>query len=311
MNLESYHMVRNAADGAGYMRLAAALIKISGRDRLTYLQGQISQDVLNLQAEDGVRACLLNGTGHLLAQLWVYGFDDHVVIETDLERGALVAQHLDRYHIREKVQIENITDRWAVVTIQGGGARRAWGDMPYRFRESGVVVGRDRLGAANGIDIWLPTDDARDADAALTNVDGVVEMDEDTFELLRIEAGRPAWGPELSESVIPLEAGMLDAISFSKGCYVGQEIVARIRSRGHTNRSLVRLRLTNAARASDEVVAPEGARSGDAIGRVTSAAVSPAIGPIALGYVRNEYATPDACVIVGGHPATVELLSVA
>ena len=312
MDIEAYHKVRKVADGAGYRCLARALIKVTGRDRLTFLQGQVSQDMLDLHLGVGARACLLSTSGHLVADLVVYAFADHVVIETDSERKALVLEILDRYIIREQVCLEDVTDHWTIVTFQGAGAARAWENLTATLTDIAVVavvVQRNRLGASDGLDVWLPAGVAPGVLDALSNRQDIGALDEETYEVFRIEAARGIWGAELDENIIPLEAEMFDAISRSKGCYVGQEIIARILSRGHTNRSLRQLYLTSPARPGDDICAPAGACSGEVIGRITSAAVSPALGAIALGYVRNQYAANGASVIVNGTSASINVLA--
>lgn len=330
MKLESYQAVRVTPDGVGVYRVPRALIKVAGRDRLSFLQGQVSQDVAALEPGQGARACLLNSTGHIMADLVVLAFDGHVVVETDPERGAFVRDALERYVIREKVLFDDLSSHWIVVSLHGSGVRHAWetlldtpieiaGDGEYASAplpltasdatEHGVIVKRNRLGAQWGFDVWLPPSIAAKVLAALYNLKGVRELDHETFEILRVEAGKPVWGAELDETVIPLEAELDDAISFSKGCYLGQEIIARIKSRGHTNRSLRRLRLSAAGAPGDEVFAVSDEPRVQSVGRITSAAVSPVYGPIAMAYVRNEYAVAGGGVQVNGAPAIVEPLA--
>ncbi|MDR3707900.1 MAG: glycine cleavage T C-terminal barrel domain-containing protein [Capsulimonadaceae bacterium] len=316
MDLDAYKSVRKTPGGAALYRLSCDLLRIGGRDRASFLQGQISNDVLTLPSGSGMRACLLNNTGHLLADLVILAFDDHLLIETDPGRGDFVANTLERYRIREKVTIENVTTEWALVTLQSGtaipGLQPGLGRASYTHADSAyddaancTVVRRDRVGAADGIDLLLPC--AR-ADAIIQRIllrPGMHSTDADTFDTLRIEAGRARWGAELSESIIPLEAGMIDALSFTKGCYVGQEIIARVRSRGHTNRTLCLLRLTGPCAPGDVIAATEGEQPGKEIGWVTSAAVSPEYGPIALGYVRNEHSASGHLVWAGIHRGRV------
>lgn len=322
VNDNVYRAVRRDPAGAGVRELGCGVVSLLGRDRLSFLQGQVTNDIVRLMPGQGAHACLLNNTGHMLADLYIYAFPDRLLIETDHSRTAEVAATLDRFLVREKVVIEEETALWKIVTLQGAGASAALREIvpaPLAFQESlshgdigtafgdvdAFAVSRTRTLAPEGYDLWLPKEYAPAAMERLSALPGVVTLDDTTYDLLRIEAGIPCWGAELDESVIPLEAGFLDAISFTKGCYMGQEIIARIRARGHTNRTLRGLRLSTPVSAGEKLVAQDGPRAGDEIGRITSSVVSPEFGPIALGYVRNEYTAAGVSLSVGNATATV------
>ena len=253
------------------------MVKLTGADRASFLNGQVTSDVLNLAPAQ--HACLLNNTGHLLAEIFIHSFEDSLLIETDPERAQTVAAALERFLVRERVEIEVLTDVWKIASFQGAVTGR-------EKAGSGFVAHRNRTGAP-GADFWSLD--------PLPATNDVASLDEDTLNVLRVEAGVPWWGRELDESVIPLEAGMQDAISFTKGCYMGQEVIARIHSRGHTNRTLKGLKLS----------VPVTEEEGFEAGRITSSVVSPAFGPIALAYVRNEYAAAGTLLQVGPATATV------
>lgn len=318
----SYNSVRHDPACAGVKALPCGVISLLGRDRQSFLQGQVTNDIIRLMPGQGAHACLLNNTGHMLADLYIYAFADRLLIETDIARAPGTAKTLDRYLVREKVTIEEVSALWRIVTVQGAGSLAAIGAIvktPLVFTDplahvsvrtifgdiDAFVASRRRTLAPAGLDLWLPKEYAQAALEALTALPGVTPLDDDAFEILRIEAGLPQWGAELDEGVIPLEAGFLDAISFTKGCYMGQEVIARIRARGHTNRSLRGLRLSAPVPAGEKLVALDGPRAGEEVGRVTSSAVSPEFGPIALGYVRNEYSAPGVTLTVSDTIATV------
>ena len=159
---------------------------------------------------------------------------------------------------------------------------------------------------AHGLDLWVPPDRAPGVWERLVAA-GAVPVGEEAAEVLRVEAGVPAWGRELTESVLLPEAEMSDAVSYTKGCYVGQEIVARLQARGHTNRALRQVVFDHTAPvppAGATLHVPEdGPEPGREVGRVTSAVLSPAHNerPLALGYVRREYFAP-------GTPLDVQIL---
>ena len=178
------------------------------------------------------------------------------------------------------------------------------------FGDAELILLRTDRASVEGWDIIVASDQVEALRGALEAA-GAIPGDIETLDVLRVEAGRPRWGAELTEDVIPLEAGLMDrAISTTKGCYTGQEVIIRILHRGHVNRHLRGLRLVSgAAAAGQELFHPE-IRPGKPVGTVTSAASSPRLGAIALGYVRREI-EPGATVHVGSpdgpHAAVVEL----
>ena len=303
MNEAAYEAVIGGKDTAGVCVLPPGFLRVTGRDRASFLQGQVSNDVVGLFAGQTSPACLLNATGHLLANLQVYVLEEAILIGTDQERVAAVTHQLNRYLVRERVEIEEAPQ--SLITVQGGASARiieraleleGVGDIP----ESGILAFQTKFGevialprrrfiALAGYDLIFDSDRLDPFLLSLLSEEGAVEIDADTQHVLRVECGEPAWGAELDESIIPLEAGLDDAISYTKGCYIGQEIIARIHSRGHTNRTLVRLSLERSVDAGAALTAVDGEKSGQEVGRVTSVANSPRFGLIGLGYVRNEY----------------------
>lgn len=294
MNEAAYEAIRGGK--SAWARIDRGYIRTQGRDRLSYLQGQLSNDVATLQPGETMRACLLNNTGRLLAELHVTELGEGALVETDAESVAIVIGALERFVIRERVTFENASADLATITIQGP--------------EVGVEFGSTRIRrtrtAAGGFDYVGSQDDIEALARQLAETADVPMLDDHTLDVLRVEAQIPEWGRELDESVIPLEAEMLDAISFTKGCYVGQEIIARIHSRGHVNRALRLIRLAAPVSAGVEIFGCGGSRDGEAIGRVTSSVVSPALGPIAMGYVRSEYAAAGSQVRADGAAGVVE-----
>ena len=282
-------MPRSIADGVTlsvYDRRHRGLLELRGADRKTFLQGMVSNDVSALRPGQGCHAALLDSTGHILADLRIHAFPDFFLLETDPSCLPTLTATLDKLLIMEDVQLANVTDQWATLTVLGKETPD-FSDLPGEVRPISYLIGP-------GLDLWLsPSDRA----SALENFisAGAILLGDEGWETLRVEAGLPAWGRELTPAVLLPEAGMDDAISYSKGCYVGQEIVARLHARGHANRALRHLVLD-----ADAPVPPPGAtlhvpedglEPGREIGRVTSAVASPKRGGrvLALGYVRKEY----------------------
>jgi folate-binding protein YgfZ len=307
-------------DGAALRRLPIGFLQVFGRDRAKYLQGQISNDVLAVAPGQSFQACLLNNTGHLLAMLTVYIFDDYLLIATDRERVTVVSGTLERFIVRERVEISECPLQ--LITVQGEWARRVvevlfepelpseMGSFVQFDSKFGVVtiINNPRLLFSSGFDLLVQPDSGGVVMDSLLGLDNIGAIDNSTWETLRIEAGVPAWGAELDESIIPLEAGLDDAISYSKGCYMGQEVIARIHSRGHTNRSMVGLRSAIKLAPGNELTAVDGEKAGHVVGRTTSTTVSPTFGHIGLGYVRNEYVELGSSFTFAGAVVTVTSL---
>jgi len=295
--LSGYEAVHQPNGLAIWDRSPRGLLELRGADRHTFLQGMVSNDVLALAPGDVRHAALLDSTGHILADLHVHAFPDALVVETD--PVCLPALHgtLEKFLIMEDVTLTDVSDQWAIFSVLGEGAAQ-WSDLPGEKRPLAVPL-------ASGFDLWLPAAESAAAWKALTAA-GVTPLDEGSAEALRVEAGIPAWGQELSPSILLPEAGMDDAVSYTKGCYVGQEIVARLHARGHTNRALRQILLTEDApvppTGATVHVPEDGPEPGREIGRITSAVASPRHGgqSLALAYVRKEY-------FAGGTPVSVQI----
>jgi tRNA-modifying protein YgfZ len=296
-------------------------LRLTGRDRQPFLQGMVTNDVARLKPGEGCYAFQCDATGHVLSDLRVLCTEDALLLDVEPGMAAQVAATLDRYLIMERVKIADVTDDTAQLFVGGakapellaeigivGAAEWAEGqNAPFSVGGAEVLLAATRLVPAAGFTLYLYNPSFA---AALDDLKGfgAVELSAETLEALRIEAGVPRYGADIDAKVLAPETGQqARAISYKKGCYIGQEIVARIDARGHTNRGFVGLYL-DAAAPLPEKGAPIVAE-GKEVGRVTSAALSPTLGrPIALGYLRNEHAAPGTTVEVGGTPAQVAAL---
>ena len=269
-----------------YERASRGLLEMRGADRRAFLQGMVSNDVATLMPGQSRHAALLDSTGHILADLRIHAFPDFLLLETHPDRLSALTATLDKLLIMEDVQLADVTAQWTTLTILGEGMP-AIPDLPGDVRPAAYPF-------APSFDLWMPSGERLTALDRLLAA-GASSLDEDGWETLRIEAGLPAWGRELTPAILLPEAGMEDAVSYTKGCYVGQEIVARLHARGHANRGLRHLLLDE-----DAPIPPPGAtihvpeagpEPGREVGRITSAVASPKWGgcSLALGYVRKEY----------------------
>lgn len=301
----AYAAVRVSDNGAAVRESDIALLHVSGRDAAVFLQGQVTSDALHQEPGVSAFSCLLSNTGHLVADLTIHRFTDEFLIETPPGRCEHVRGALERFIVRERVTIEDISRTQAMLTVQGAGAASALqavnlmgsdlAQMPprrhARLSWAGgniLLVKAARYPPSAGFDLIGPRETVEALQAALLGR-GVFALDEATAHILRVESAVPLWGAELTEQTIPLEAGLDDAISFTKGCYMGQEVIARIRSRGHTNRQLMRLRTSPAVFAGAQLRHSGELQAGAAHCTVTSTAHSPEQGWIGLGYVRREF----------------------
>jgi folate-binding protein YgfZ len=285
---DDYRILREAA---GAVDLARDFVRVAGPDAVTFLQGQLSQDVAALAVGASAWALLLQPQGKVTAFLRVLRVgDEELVLETDAGFGPAVIERLNRFKLRVKADLGPLD--WRCVAVRGPGSREAAGGG------TGTVVVADWPG--------LPGADLVGSTAAAPP--GVPLVSLEAYEAVRIEAGIPVMGRELDEGTIPAEAGIVDrSVSFTKGCYTGQELVARIDSRGGN----VPRRLRGLVLAAP---APAGATlraDGKDVGELTSVAVSPALGTVALAYVRRAIEPPAEVEVAwegGSTSAHVEAL---
>jgi folate-binding protein YgfZ len=266
-------------------------LALSGADAASFLQGQVSNDVEALEPGAGCYAALLTPKGKMLGDLRILRTEDELLLDT--ERVALQAlfNMIRRFSLGYQVELHKRTLERGTLSLIGpdavalaGAAALAPGEHAHGVVEvpdCGLPARAIRTDV--GVDLLCDASDTEALRAALEEA-GVVAVAEAASECLRIERGRPRYGIDLDDTVIPQEAGLNQrAVSFTKGCYVGQETVARLYYRGKPNRQLRGLRLSGPAEPGDEL-----RFEGRVVGRITSAAMSPRFGPIALGFVRRE-----------------------
>ncbi len=290
-------------------------IGVDGSDRQTFLQGMISNDVGGLKPGQGCRAALLNPNAQMLADLDVYVVEDRVVLSMDPRCMDRVRTNLDKFLIVEDVRLSgNLSQVCAIITVMGGAAaetiRKVMGveqtpEGPYAnvpLPQTGAMIARSGQRGAPSFDLWLDASDAAGVWEALIAA-GASPVGHEAVEIAHVEAGDPAWGTELTETLLFPEAEVSEAISYRKGCYVGQEIIARLHARGHTNRSLRGILFEPGPHSMQygDLIYPdtEDLEPARDIGRITSAVPSPRFDGriLALAYVRKEHADAGSRVI--------------
>jgi len=288
-------------------RSARGKILVSGPDAAEYLQGQLTNDVEALAEGEGCYAALLDRKGHLQSDMRVLHLPDGLWLDIEPGPAPAVLSHLRTYSIGREVEIADVTEEWAILALVGPraaelagfeGLRPQYAQRIRRWQEIEVLG----VATALGVDLIVRAGDA-DRLRGLALAAGVVEVGEEAAEIVRIESGTPRFGADMSAETMPAEAGIVDAaVSFTKGCYIGQEPVARLHYKGRPNRQLRGLELSAPAEAGAEL------RLGDrTVGRIGSSCVSPARGPIALAIVRRE-AEPGAELAVGEAGVTARVV---
>jgi len=259
-----------------------AIVDVTGEDRVAFLQGQLTQDMRDLPPGEARSVAGLTPKGKLLFVARAVALPDRVRLLAPAALRATVVDHLRKYVLGSGVAIEDRTDDFARVGLYGPEVVRA--ALPDDVDR---LTGEGEFAA----ELVVPFS-RRDVVGEILERAGSEAVGDETAEILRVEAGRPRFGVDMDSSNLPDEVGMADAISTTKGCYVGQEVVARIRTYGRVNRRLVGFRFPEGAvnvgttlrRAEEEGAEPSRTEAG----RITSSVISPAFGPIGLGYAFRD-----------------------
>jgi folate-binding protein YgfZ len=275
-------------------RPGRGLLIVSGAEAAEYLQGQLTNDTEAIEPGRWIYAALLDRKGHMQADMRVLRPGEGPELWLDLEPEGLAAasRHLQMYKIGREAEVVDASDEDTLLSLIGPKAT-----------EVARGVESPSLRTEAGVDLIVPAGERdRIRDALLAA--GAVEVSPEAAEILRIEAGRPRFGAEMGTETMPAEAGIVEqAVSFTKGCYIGQETVARLHYKGKPNRHLRGLRLSAPAEPGAAL------RLGEKeVGTLGSAAVSPALGAVGLAILRRE-AEPGATVAVGEDGVTAEVVA--
>lgn len=293
-------------------------IELTGDDRATFLHNMCTNEIRKLAPGAGCEAFLTNAQGKILAHVLVFCGPESLVLETVPGEQQKLLTHLDRYLIREKVELHGRSEEWAELLLAGERCADVLHRLGCELPATSMAHVAGRLGGQD-VDVrrvaMLPSPAAlircsRDGFEAVQQAAlaaGARSCGQAAFEAARIEAGFPWYGQDIDEDNLPQEVARdAVAISFVKGCYIGQETVARIDALGHVNKTLVGLRMEGPdVPAQGEELTVDG----KPLGRITSAAHSPRYSqPIALAYVRRGHTQPGATLLCGPQAATVVAL---
>ena len=285
------------------------VIAATGQDRARLLHAITTNHVQQLQPGDGCYAFLLNVQGRIQADLNILSMGTRILLDTEPEVGARVFDHIDRYIIADDVTLENETAHTTVLAVEGPAAAEALAaagipvpDAPFSHLEweGTKVVARLTSTGEPGFRLFLPAGDKPGTVSRLEKA-GIPAADALAARAVRLEHFKPRYGEDIFETTLPQETQQLYAVHFNKGCYLGQEIVERVRSRGMVHRLLTGL----------VIDAPEPPQAGTPVmagdteaGKITSAAFSPATGRVAaLAYLRREHARPGSPLACASRPA--------
>ena len=280
-----------------------ALLHFTGPDRTSFLQGMISNDLLSLSPGGGLYAMFLNQQGKVLGDCRVFCTDSSLLLDLWEPIKEKILDHLNRYLVADEVEITDLTEHYGLISVQGPDSERfvrKIAELPEapkhlflhsiaRVYGTDIRLVRSSHTGEDGFDFIIPKSGLLRFAQHLDDVGkhfSAAWVGEQAAEILRVESGIPRYGIDITEDHLLLETGLDHAVSFTKGCYLGQETVERIRSRGHVNKKLVGFLLEGqeTACARDLIVSAD-----KEVGTITSSVYSPTLArPIALGYLRRD-----------------------
>jgi len=306
------------AEGYQALRRGAAWLDLSprgrflvrGRDRARYLHNVTSNDIKTLTPGSGCYAFLLTPQGRIQADLHLLCFADHFLLDTEPDLRERIPQLVLRFKVADQVEFEDVTDQTSAIGLEGPAASAVlagvnapvpgtdFAHLPW----GEATIAAISLTGQPGFRIYCPVA-ARANIVTRLEASGAKPATLDDARVVRIENGRPRFGEDIRDNSLPQETGQMHAVSFTKGCYVGQEIVERIRAQGHVNRKLVRLELDA---ADPPAPGAKLAVNGSEVGEITSSAHSPDTGKtIALAYVRATQAAAGTALDAGDARARI------
>lgn len=281
-----------------------------GNDRQTFINGQVTNNVKDLRVGEGCYAALANAKGKMTSDLNIFVLKDEILLDFEPGLADRVKERLDKFIIADDVQIVDASSTFGLISVLGPKAVATCQSVGWRvpkesyridLQDSVYIANVPRLGSA-GVDIYFPIDGENPANG-LKNA-AVETCSNEAFETERIEQGMPKFGVDMDENTLAPEALGETAINYSKGCYIGQEVIARIRTYGQVAKALRGIRFEPNApipKHGDKIF-----HDGKEVGWITSATFSPKLErPIALGYVRKECNAIGTNLVINDSPAQI------
>ena len=309
-----------SADDPGYLALrssaawldlsARGKIIVTGEDRARLLHAMTTNHVQQLKRDEGCYAFFLNPQGKILGDANIFCREEDLLLDTEPETRQSLNQHLDKFIIADDVTLEGATGRIATVTLEGLQALELAArlgapvpEKPLSFAAwDGMLVARASTTGSPGLFFFVPTEEKpRFIDRLKAS--GIVEASPEAARVVRLEHFKPRYGEDIFDTTLVQETQQMHAVHFTKGCYIGQEIVERVRSRGLVHRVLIGVESDGADVPEADPRLLQGEQN---VGKITSAVFSPALGKVVgLAYARREYAVPDTELTLNGHPTRV------
>ncbi|HXE10749.1 MAG TPA: hypothetical protein VN633_01430 [Bryobacteraceae bacterium] len=269
------------------------LVRMTGEDRTRLLHAMATNDIQKLAPWHGCYTFFLNAQGRILADANVFVLDNSYLLDTEPETGEKLLQHLDQYVIADDVTFADESQQWAVIDVEGPESGKILEqlqatplDQPWDIQawEGGMIATVSATGAV-GFRVFIPASEKADVIAKLTSA-GVPEAKPDEVRTVRIENGKPRYGEDITERYLAQETNQMHAVAYGKGCYLGQEIVERVRSRAQIHRMLHSVRIRSQSPPEPRTKLNV---EGQDIAEITSAVFSPKLREVAaLAYVRVE-----------------------
>ncbi|HZU41593.1 MAG TPA: glycine cleavage T C-terminal barrel domain-containing protein [Terriglobales bacterium] len=295
---------------------------LTGNDRVRWLNGMITNNVRDLPVNHGVYSFVLNAQGRILGDLYAYNRGEYLLVDTDRSQLEPMRELFDKFIIMDDVELTKIEDKLTGIGLAGPGANEILADItrehgqfatglePLQVFDTtwainfGYSIVRSDFPLVPAYELWLAPEHVGTVWNRLT-ISGATPVGFEALELLRVAAGVPRYGIDIRDRDLPQETEQQRALNFNKGCYVGQEIVERIHSRGAVHRMFTGFKIAH------RQLPPPGSKiqaAGKEVGEITSVATVPCDGgqgSIALGYIRREAGNPGSTVEIDGVPAVV------
>jgi aminomethyltransferase len=293
--------------GCGVYRPERVLLSLTGRDRTRWLNGMVSNNIRDLAVGNGVYAFVLTPQGHIQADVYAFNRGESLLVETDRAQAEAVLRIFRKYIIMDKVEIEDLSEKVTVFQITGPKSGEVLASLglgkdlgalqlaDVNWNGSAVTLVRGDNPSFVNYELWVPAEQAQFIWNALLQA-GAVKVHDQAIETFRILCGIPKFGQDTREKTLPQETGQERALNYNKGCYIGQEIVERIRARGAVHRTFVGFEVEGTAPSAGTKIQIEGKD----VGEMTSIAAEPVKGKrLGLGYLRREFLTTDKALTAG------------
>ena len=309
--MTEYEIVRDGGAGLIDLSTLRGRIRVNGSEATMFLNGLMTNDIRTLAENRWMPSVFPTVQGRLIGAVRVIrASESEFLIDTETASHEAVLKTISRFTLAGDFKVSDVTSETALLSVQGQGAAeilqkvfdQAVSDLPQNgvvqttWQNVPVTIIRASHTGEDGFDIFIDSSRKAELQQALEDA-GANPIGEDTFEILRVEAGIARHGQDVDETNVVPETNLDEAVSYTKGCYVGQEIIVRIKHRGHPAKKLTGLRFETDQQI--EAGAPILSKENQEIGRVTSAVISPRRGSIGLGYVRYEHLAEGTRVVVG------------